>query len=572
MHAGTYLCPMQNQNSDLIHCFIQFDTEIDSIIPPERFNYPFCYEPHQLALIAAKQLQNYIVNRLETEHHFGSDDTQGIGKMFGVLVVKNQEGTLGFLAAFSGKMGNSNHYEGFVPPVFDVLDPEGFYKEGEAKTNVVNREIEKIQDLKAYKDAVQKLHYTQVEAENFMRSLKEWNNSEKAKRKEIRAKSQHLPKTEYEQLCADLEKRSIYQHYKLKESASQWKSIIEKAEEELNEFKSEIDKLKIKRKKMSSDLQQKLFRKYAFLNKDGISKNLMDIFEIKDDLTPPSGAGECAAPKLLQYAFTHQLEPITMAEFWWGKSPTSEVRKHGFFYPACNGKCKPILSHMLEGIDMDDNPMLINPAEGKELPIVYEDDYLIVINKPSEFLSVPGKEIADSVYTRLRQLYPHASGPLIVHRLDMSTSGLMVLSKSKAVHQNIQAQFIRRKVKKRYVAILKGRHDFKEKEGEINLPLRVDLDDRPRQLVCDQYGKPAKTHWEWISSDGDEHRVYFYPYTGRTHQLRVHASHPDGLNLPIKGDDLYGNRLERLYLHSDMLEFTHPVTKTTLSIQVDPEF
>jgi tRNA pseudouridine32 synthase/23S rRNA pseudouridine746 synthase len=221
---------------------------------------------------------------------------------------------------------------------------------------------------------------------------------------------------------------------------------------------------------------------------------------------------------------------------------------------------------------MDDNPMLINPAEGKELPIVYEDDHLIIINKPSEFLSVPGKEISDSVYTRLRQLYPHASGPLIVHRLDMSTSGLMVLSKSKAVHQNIQAQFIRRKVKKRYVAILKGIHDFKEKNGEINLPLRVDLDDRPRQLVCDQYGKPAKTYWEWISSDGDEHRVYFYPHTGRTHQLRVHASHPDGLNLPIKGDDLYGVRMDRLYLHSDMLEFVHPITKITLSIQVDPEF
>ncbi len=563
---------MPNHNSEILPCFIPFDSEIDSIDLPERFNYPFCYEPHQLALIAAKQLQNYIVNNLETVHHFGSDDTPGIGKMFGVLVVKNREGNLGFLAAFSGKMGNSNHYEGFVPPVFDVLDPEGFYKEGEAKTNVVNREIEKIQVLEAYKDAVQKLQSTQVEAENFMRALKEWNNTEKAKRKEIRAQSQHLPKAEYELLCADLEKRSIYQHYKLKESATQWKAIIEKAEEELNEFKFEIDKLKIKRKKMSADLQQQLFEKYAFLNKDGISKNLMDIFDIKDDLTPPSGAGECAAPKLLQYAFRHQLKPITMAEFWWGKSPASEVRKHGFFYPACNGKCKPILSHMLAGIEMDQNPMLINPAEGKDLPIVYEDDYLLIVNKPTEFLSVPGKEITDSVYSRLRELYPHASGPLIVHRLDMSTSGLMLIAKSKGVHQNLQSQFIKRKVKKRYVAVLKGSHDFTETKGEINLPLRVDLDDRPRQLVCEQYGKPAKTYWELINSNGDEHRVYFYPHTGRTHQLRVHASHPLGLNLPIKGDDLYGTRMERLYLHSDLLEFVHPIAKTVISIQVDPDF
>lgn len=563
---------MKNHISDLHDCFIPFEMDIDSIDLPQRFNYPFCYEPHQLAIKAAHQLQKCIKNELESQHNFGSETDPGIGKMFGVLVVKDSNGNLGFLAAFSGKMGNSNFYPGFVPPVFDTLDPNGFYKIGESKINMINSQIQNLENESVFLETIQKLHQTKIEAEEDLKIIKDQNKINKAKRKEIREKYQHLHAEDYEKLCAELEKESIHQHYQLKEATKAWKIKTEAIQNEIEVFKTKIENLKTKRRKMSADLQQKLFENYAFLNKDGILKNLMDIFEIKDDLTPPSGSGECAAPKLLHFAFKHQLQPITMAEFWWGKSPASEVRKHGYFYPACNGKCKPILSHMLKGIEMDENPMLINPAEGRELPVVYEDDYLLVVNKPSEFLSVPGKEISDSVYSRIRQMYPHASGPLIVHRLDMSTSGIMVIAKSKNIHQNLQAQFIKRKVKKRYVAILKGNGELTQSKGEINLPLRVDLDDRPRQLVCNQYGKPAKTYWEWIQSEGDEHKVYFYPYTGRTHQLRVHASHPLGLNIPIKGDDLYGTRSDRLYLHSDLIEFLHPVTKTVITIQSDPDF
>jgi tRNA pseudouridine32 synthase/23S rRNA pseudouridine746 synthase len=259
-----------------------------------------------------------------------------------------------------------------------------------------------------------------------------------------------------------------------------------------------------------------------------------------------------------------------MAEFWWGASPVSEVRKHKQFYPACKGKCEPILNHMLIGLNVDDNPMLINPAENKDLPIVYEDDSIIIVNKPAEFLSVPGKNISDSVYTRIKAKYPEATGPLIVHRLDMSTSGILILAKTLEAYHHLQKQFLKRQVKKRYVALLNG--VIEEKNGTIELPLRVDLDDRPRQIVCFEHGKHAKTEFEVIEINENQTKVYFYPITGRTHQLRVHASHKNGLNTPIKGDDLYGTKDTRLHLHAESITFRHPKSKEIITFQVKEEF
>jgi len=260
-----------------------------------------------------------------------------------------------------------------------------------------------------------------------------------------------------------------------------------------------------------------------------------------------------------------------MAEFWWGQSPKSEIRKHKQFYPACKSKCEPILlSHMLKGLDMEANPFQENPAEGKEIEIIYEDEILAVINKPAEFLSVPGKIISDSVYQRVKDLYPNATGPLIVHRLDMSTSGLMLIAKDEETYVKLQGQFIKRTIKKRYVALLDG--VLKEKDGFIDLPLRVDLDDRPRQLVCYEHGKSAQTKWERIEIRNNQTLVYFYPITGRTHQLRVHASHELGLKTPIVGDDLYGSKANRLHLHAESLTFEHPISKEELTIQKESEF
>ena len=259
-----------------------------------------------------------------------------------------------------------------------------------------------------------------------------------------------------------------------------------------------------------------------------------------------------------------------MAEFWWGISPNSAIRKHKNYYPACQGRCKPILTHMLQGIKMDDNLLLENLAKKQELKIIYEDDVLIAVHKPTELLSVPGKEISDSVYTRIKEKYPTATGPLIVHRLDMSTSGVLLLTKTKEANKILQSQFINRTVKKRYVALLKG--DLPQNKGTIKLPLRVDLDDRPKQLVDFKYGKNAETNWEVIQRENGKTRVYFYPITGRTHQLRVHAAHIDGLNLPIIGDDLYGTKTNRLHLHAEFIEFLHPSTKEKMSFRVEAEF
>ena len=295
----------------------------------------------------------------------------------------------------------------------------------------------------------------------------------------------------------------------------------------------------------------------------------MDIFN-NSSIKPPAGSGDCCAPKLLQYAFQHQLTPVAMAEFWWGISPNSEIRKHKNFYPSCQSRCKPILKHMLEGVEMDENLLLKSLSENLELKIIFEDDDLIIVNKPPEFLSVPGKEIKDSVYTRIKQKYPSATGPIIVHRLDMSTSGILVLTKTKQANKILQDQFIRRTVKKRYVALLSGK--LTKKNGTITLPLRLDLNDRPRQLVDFVNGKKAETNWSVIAQNTKQTRIHFYPITGRTHQLRVHAAHKDGLNLPIIGDDLYGTKQDKLYLHADFIEFTHPTSKNKISFTVPSDF
>ena len=379
-----------------------------------------------------------------------------------------------------------------------------------------------------------------------------------------------LSDKDFNQLNEKLNQESIVFHYRLKDIIKYWKCRLEEIGFQLSTYETEINALKELRKKRSVTLQKKLFEQYTFLNQHKEIKNISEIFELKEDLTPAAGAGECAAPKLLQYAFSHDLQLVTMAEFWWGRTPSSEVRKHGQFYPACNRKCKPILAHMLAGIEMDDNPMLNNPGLNKDLPIVLEDEYLLVVNKPAELLSVPGKKIVDSVYNRMRSKYPNATGPLIVHRLDMSTSGLMLIAKTKEIHQHLQNQFIKRIIQKRYVAVLEG--NLTDDEGEIALPLRVDLDDRPRQLICFQHGKPALTRWKVIDRKENQTKIHFYPVTGRTHQLRVHASHIKGLGIPIKGDDLYGTRADRLYLHAERLEFIHPVSKEKLKVECPSEF
>ncbi len=569
-----YLCiKFQNGMPATNLKFISFHSDVSQISRPEKFTYPFYYDPHPLAVIAMEQVQDYLANQKEWVHNFGLDDQQDglvIGKMFGVLVVQNKQGELGFLAAFSGKLADSNEFDYFVPPVFDLLDSNGFFRKEEIVINEVTIEIDRLEKEETYLNAKADLEKASTTYLEELQKYKLEIKKAKAERKRIREQSAGLNPQELELLLEDLRKQSIREQYFLKDFTDTNKKKIVALNEVVESFENQLNELREKRKNMSNALQGEIFDSYYFLNAKKERRSLQSIFQNTIDHKPPAGAGECAAPKLLQYAFEHELKPVCLGEFWWGASPKSEVRVHKQVYPACRGKCEPILGHMLEGLETDENPMLQNPAENKELEIVFEDDHLVIVNKPAEFLSVPGKTISDSVYTRMKEKYPLATGPMIVHRLDMSTSGILVLAKDKKVHMHLQKQFIKRNVQKRYVALLDG--IVAEDSGTIDLPLRVDLDDRPRQLVCYEHGKRAVTKWEVVERRTNQTLIYFYPITGRTHQLRVHSAHVLGLNAPIIGDDLYGRKESRLHLHAQFLQFTHPVTKEAIKIKVDAEF
>jgi tRNA pseudouridine32 synthase/23S rRNA pseudouridine746 synthase len=554
--------------------FIRFKSVPDGIELPDAFTFPFYYQPHPLSLLAANELQDYLENQFDANHNFGLNEEQEglvIGKMFGVLVVKNQANELGYLAAFSGKLANENHHDLFVEPVFDILEADGFYKREEEVVNEVNAAIEALENntefiaLQAQMEALKAEELAVISGQKAR--MKEAKKIRDEHRKEY---AYFVNETTKQTLLDQLNNESVQEKFLLKDMIKHFHYRTTDLQELLNRFELEIEQLKEKRKNLSNQLQQQIFENYYFTNALGEQKSLGAIFENTVDVKPPAGSGECAAPKLLQHAYLNKLTPICLAEFWWGQAPKSEIRLHKQFYPACKSKCEPILGHMLEGLTVDPNPMLDNPAEGKSLSIVYDDESIVVINKPAEFLSVPGKNIYDSVYARVLELYPTATGPLIVHRLDMSTSGLLIVAKNKEAHQQLQRQFIKRNVKKRYVALLAG--VIQEDEGVIDLPLRVDLDDRPRQLVCYEHGKNAVTHWKVIKRSNTQTLIHFYPITGRTHQLRVHAAHSLGLNAPIVGDDLYGTKADRLHLHAEWIQVNHPVTHKKIQFQVDPEF
>ena len=530
---------------------------------PDRFTYPFHYVPHPLARAAAEELRAYLAGAPDFEHDFGTGTDGNVGsrgKMFGVLVVEQADGSLGYLAGFSGKVAGGNHWPGFVPPVFDILDDDGFYRSGERDIHALTLRLVALGAAPELAAARQKLTETR---ERVAREIAEEKQSIKAARRARHARRAAATPAELPALEAELARESVGRHFGLKDLVRAGDAQVAAAAERLATLENAITDLRAQRARMSHDLQHRIFAHYAFLDANGHRKDLNDIFAGTIFRTPPAGAGECAAPKLLQYAYALLLRPVALAEFWWGQSPRSEIRRHGHYYPACRGKCEPILGHMLGGLEVDPNPLLVNPAAGKLLRYAYEDDHLAVVEKPADFLSVPGRTIDDSVYRRVRDRYPTATGPLIVHRLDMSTSGLLLITRTKEVHKLLQQQFFRRTVKKRYVALLAG--PVSGEEGHIDLPLRGDLEDRPRQIVCAEHGKTARTRWRVVGRTGGLTLVHLWPVTGRTHQLRVHCAHPHGLNAPILGDDLYGQPGERLHLHAEWIEFTHPVTKEEIA-------
>ena len=578
---------------------IHISTGIDI---PERMNNPLDYEPHPLCIAACKELQAYLAERKDWREEIDK------GKMFGVLIVEKNDKEIGYLAAYSGQIGGRSDWKGFVPAVFDYLQPDGYFKTHEAKITELNQRIAHLinnPEIKETERILNKLHKVQ---EHKLNLHKMQITEAKAKRDARRQEASLHPDTKG--LTPEEEQAMIKESQFLKAELRRFKKLISQKtplEEMYDNYQKGLQEIKQLRKSNSDELQKWLFSQFKMLNDKGESKDLLEIFKEFNQMVPPAGSGECCEPKLLQYAFEHGLKPLQMAMFWWGESPKEEIRHHLHFYPACNGKCKPILHWMLPADVFEQasaDAYIYNKVE-----ILYEDQELAVIHKPEGMLSVPGKDAQlPSIYSWARKQFPEATGPLIVHRLDMATSGLMVIAKTEFAYHRLQEQFTSHQVQKRYVAIVCCKDKdmaqrIKDAAKMISLPLMPDYLDRPRQIVNHEQGKEAITEYEVLGSEerrvkseefnsAANHevqssnlkvqssnlkvqciRLALYPKTGRTHQLRVHCAHREGLDAPILGDPLYGNvKADRLHLHAEAITFKHPLTGKEIHIERKADF
>ena len=564
-------------------------------------NNPLDYEPHPLCIQACREVQEMLARREDWQEEIAR------GKMFGVLIVENVKTDTdvpkwGYLAAYSGQIGGRSDWEDFVPAVFDYLQPDGYFKTHEAEISRINQSISHLEKDERMKEARTLIRQLQEERKRTIAAYQEKMKEAKAKR-DSRREAGNLSEAEEAQMI----KESQFMKAELRRLK---KSLSEKTalETEYEDYQENILRLKQLRKQLSDALQQWLFSQFRMLNQEGESKDLLEIFRdeaLKEypqaaiatsriaalKMVPPAGSGECCEPKLLQYAYQHGYKPLQMAMFWWGESPKEEIRHHLQFYPACNGKCKPILHWMLPPSVFESPASAENGIGGQKGPFpkqvemlyeqvetLYEDCELTVIHKPAGLLSVPGKDAAQpSVYALMRRKYPEATGPLIVHRLDMATSGLMIIAKTEFAYHRLQKEFLNHRVQKKYIAIISEKEisgkDIPEK-GIISLPLMPDYLDRPRQIVDHEQGKEAITEYEVLEPVDDSHlRIALYPKTGRTHQLRVHCAHQEGLNAPILGDPLYGNeKAARLHLHAEEITFEHPLTGKKMTITRKADF
>lgn len=525
-----------------------------TIAPPRRINNPFCYTPHALCIEAATQLQKALPGIMAS--YPGEK-----GKMFGVLVVKKGN-SIGYLQAYSGQL--EGHYpltHEFVPPIFDYLSPQGHFKKTERQITAINHTLQAMESA-ANKQRTHHIETIKACGDSRIDAWKKKMADDKLLRNQLRV-------TADSKLCLQLTRESQYQKAQLRRIKERWKVINQAVNLRTEKKKAEYQQLAKLRRNMSDELQRWLFAQFVMRNALGEKANLLDIFAHYDEarpyLMPPGGTGECCEPKLLQYAYLHGMQPLCMAMFWWGESMDGEIRHHLHYYPACQSKCRPVLSFMLQGLDVDTKH---KQASNPTIEIIYEDEWLAVVCKPSGMLSVPGRTGEESVATLMRQRYANATGPMIVHRLDMDTSGLMVVALTERVYHQLQRQFVARCVHKTYVALLEPSAKVINIDGEINLPLAPAPNDRPRQKVDYNEGKEARTRYHFT----DKNRVELHPITGRTHQLRVHCAHASGLGRPIQGDPLYGHGGNRLCLHARTITFTHPATGKEITFSAPEPF
>lgn len=544
---------------------------------PRLFTFPFRYTPHPLCVRAASIVLDKLKEMGTTE-----------GKMYGVLVgrfpqlssfnfhLSSFNFQLYFLAAYSGQLRGSYDYPWFVPPVVDYLNPESHFQQEQQEIVNISRRLDALRESEERKRWQQQVAQLRSERDTAVAAAKQAYSEGRTRRETLRA-------TLNPDARAALIHESQQQKANIYRAKQLHKQELAELEARLAKHNVIIHELYEERKQRSEALQQWLFGQFDFLNARGERKSLTEIFDSESSVGSaeepqhwrvPSGAGECCAPKLLQTAYQLGLQPLAMAEFWWGSSQPGHYREPGAFFPACHSKCRPILAHMLQGLNVEPDPAEHYEQTLQPVRIVWEDDVLAVIYKPEGWCSIPGKSHQANLLDEAYRLWPGISGSVIVHRLDQDTSGLMVIAKNAQVHRALGQQFERREVQKRYVALLEGRIDAAH--GTIDLPIGPDLENMPHQRVDHEEGKEAITQYEIksVEEKGGQPvtRVVFHPQTGRTHQLRVHSASAEGLNAPILGDRLYGHVADRLYLHAEALSFTHPVTRERLHFECPAPF
>ena len=526
----------------MIH-FFQKDIVFEG---PDHFTDPFRYFPHPLVQHAASE----VISHIESDPKLSSNFSEG--KMLGVLVCNLPSGKLCYISAFSGNVGGHSMVNGFVPPIYDLTDPDGYFKKEEARISEINHRIGELQKSEEMISAETVLARYENSKDDEISRMRESMRQSKLEREQRRLR------TSDPDILAELTRQSQFEKAELKRLKTFWDNKIRETHTALEEKKAEISTMKQLRAEMSDRLQEWIFNQYIVHNASGEQSSIHDIFTSRG-LVPPGGTGECAAPKLLEYAYRHNLKPLAMGEFWFGKSPDTAVRTHGHFYPSCTSKCGPLLGYMLQGMTIGQHSQNI-----ESYPIIlHDDESIIIVEKPSGMPSVPGLDGRTSLQEWLCKKY--SKDIYSVHRLDMDTSGVMVYAKTPEAASDLQKQFEEHSIKKVYKARLSALDSDKDRfttgaKGTIDLPLSADYDERPRQKVDFQQGKPSKTCYEIASVNEDGTMdVLFYPHTGRTHQLRVHSAYVLGLGCPICGDLLYGgSTTARLCLHALSLTFTHP--------------
>lgn len=483
------------------------------------------------------------------------------GKMFGVLVVEARDGRVGFLRAVSGQVERAWTLEGYVRGVFDAA----LRAESEVAAEVVVKgltarvEVARVEpSLLAAREVLRQLEERHAEQRL---ALKQTHAARKLERKAAREKTGDAAELHaLDQLSRkdDWERRNAEARAREERAAAM--AVLAPLERRL----AALERL---RRVVSQETMRQIWNSYQLTNFAGETTTLRALFPGGD---PPSGAGDCAAPKLLHAARALQLRPLALAEFWWGAPPPGGGRVEGTFFPACREKCGPVLPFLLRGVETSARQTWRpRDVDEDELVVVHRDERFVVLNKPEGLLSTPARDetVTDSLLARVQRAHPQA---MTVHRLDLDTSGLILVALDEEMYRLLQEQFLSREVQKRYVAVLEG--EVARDSGVIELPLRVDLDQRPRQLVDFEHGKAALTRFEVLSRESSRTRVAFFPLTGRTHQLRVHASHQLGLGAPIVGDRLYGTPGPRLMLHAEELRFRHPITGATLELRAAVPF